>query len=397
MTINYLSFDQVNEVTLQSLVSESVAESKSLEYKQDIQIQTDEQKREFLSDITAMANTDGGDIVYGIREDNGVASEVIGLRNFNQDNVLGQIENILRDAVQPRLSGIQYHVITLSNGNSALILRISRSFSSPHMVRHRGVTRFCGRNANGKYDLDAGELRSAFLASEGLSDRLKSFRIDRVNRLISGDYPCLLVSKHLVVLHILPVASARPDMKLSSTELQSVDGGKLRPIGSHGWNPGFNFDGRIANASLGRPSEGYVQLFRNGFIESVDSSILNPERTGDPSHKEIIPSIAWESQIIEVIPSYISILEALNIQPPYVVSISLVNVKGFRMYVDPRFCGSGTHPIAKDYLLTDEIVLEAKGIPHATTLKPLFDQVWNACGWHGSLNYQEDGSWNNRR
>jgi hypothetical protein len=26
-------------------------------------------------------------------------------------------------------------------------------------------------------------------------------------------------------------------------------------------------------------------------------------------------------------------------------------------------------------------------------LRPLFDQIWNGCGWRGSINYNEAGEW----
>lgn len=37
-------------------------------------------------------------------------------------------------------------------------------------------------------------------------------------------------------------------------------------------------------------------------------------------------------------------------------------------------------------LVTDEQKVEL-------LMRPLFDQIWNACGWHGSINYDRDGNW----
>ena len=53
------------------------AERRTLEYKQELPLESDEAKREFLSDIASFANSGGGDILYGIvdERDAGVCDE----------------------------------------------------------------------------------------------------------------------------------------------------------------------------------------------------------------------------------------------------------------------------------------------------------------------------------
>lgn len=144
------------------------------------------------------------------------------------------------------------------------------------MVRHKGVTRFCGRNSNGKYDLDIQELRSAFLASETMSERLKNFRLDRINRLISGSTPVVLTGNHLIVLHLLPVISVRPERRLTTTEFQIlIDVAQPQPIGSMGRGSSFNIDGLLVSSRRkDNAYHGFVQVFRNGSLEAVDSQTL---------------------------------------------------------------------------------------------------------------------------
>jgi hypothetical protein len=150
MSLQHLTLKEVDEKTLTALVGNGVCESWTLEFKQDLQVLTDEQKQEFLSDVTALANTDGGDIVFGMRAEKGVAKELVGLRNFVPDDRIGQLENLLRDFVQPRLPGLQIEARVLSNGSHALLVRVGRSFAAPHMVRHQGVTRFAARGGTGE-------------------------------------------------------------------------------------------------------------------------------------------------------------------------------------------------------------------------------------------------------
>src|ERR1039458_1023263 len=244
MALQYLAFKEIDEKALAALVASGACESRAMEFKQDLQVATDDQKVEFLSDVTALANSDGGDVVFGMRAESGVAKELVGLRNFVPDARVGQLENLLRDFVQPRLPGLQIEARVLSNGNHALLVRVGRSFAAPHLVSDQGMTRFCGRNSIGKYDLDVQQLRSAFLGSEALSDRLRNFRLDRINRLVSGNVPVALTTPHLLVLHLLPVVSARPDIRLGTADLQKlVDLGLLRPMESRSWGPSFNMDG----------------------------------------------------------------------------------------------------------------------------------------------------------
>jgi hypothetical protein len=222
MSLLHLSPMSVEESHLAQLVADGASESKTLEFKQALVLESNDQKREFLSDVTALANSDGGDLLLGMRAEKGVATELVGLSNFVADDALARIENLLRDFVQPRLGGIQFKPIPLTNGKAALLIRVPRSFAAPHMVRHQGVTRFCGRNSNGKYDLDVFELRSAFLANEGLADRLKAFRIDRINRLVAGESSVKWTGSHLLVLHLLPVVSSHSKLRLTTTDPAEV-------------------------------------------------------------------------------------------------------------------------------------------------------------------------------
>ena len=391
MSLQHLTFREIDEKALAALVASGVGESRTLEFKQDLQVATDEQKVEFLSDVTALANTDGGDIVFGMRAENGVAKELMGRRNFVPDGRIGQLENLLRDFVQPRVSGLQIDARALSTGTHALLVRVGRSFAAPHMVRHQGVTRFCGRNSKGKYDLDALQLRSAFLASEAMADKLRNFRLDRVNKLVSGNGPVALTAAHLIVLHLLPVVSARPDLRLGTADFQKLMNLSLpQPMNSGGGGPSFNMDGLLIASSWGKDAcNGYVQIFRSGFLESVESQTLMPkEQVG-----KIIPGVAWEKRMVEVFPGYVKALEGLNLPPPYVASVSLLGVRGYYMYVGQQYWGACGRAVDREHLLTDEVLIEDTSKPAGRLLRPLFDQVWNGCGWAASLNYDENGDW----
>jgi hypothetical protein len=389
MSLHHLAFKDIDENVLAQLVADGAVESKTLEFKADLQVATDEQKQEFLSDVTALANTDGGDLVLGMVADKGVAKKLTGLRNFDPDGRIGQLENLLRDAVQPRLMGLQIRTEQLASGNHALLLRVGRSFAAPHMVRHNGVTRFCGRNSNGKYDLDVQQIRSAFLASETMSDRLRNFRLDRINKLVSESGPLLPTSTHLIVFHLLPLISSRPDFRLGTSDFTKLDGLNMpRPMRVHGYSSTKNMDGLLV-ASSWRDARlsSYVQLYRNGCIEAVESDLLHFDVPTGAKH--ILSG--WEDCILKVFPSYMNAFRILNVPSPYVASISLLGVRGFQMLTNSLSYYNG-NGVDRDNLLSDEILIENPGEKPQKILKPLFDQIWNGCGWDRSMNYDEQGN-----
>ena len=56
---------------IEALIANAASESTTLEFKRDLPGGTDDAKREFLADISALANTSGGDLLYGIEEQDG--------------------------------------------------------------------------------------------------------------------------------------------------------------------------------------------------------------------------------------------------------------------------------------------------------------------------------------
>ena len=60
--------DEITADDIKSLITNSVRESKTLEYKQILPGGQDKDKKEFLADISSFANSSGGDIIYGIKE-----------------------------------------------------------------------------------------------------------------------------------------------------------------------------------------------------------------------------------------------------------------------------------------------------------------------------------------
>ena len=384
--------DSIDESHLKALVTNGVREARSLEFKTKLVWATESEKKEFLADVSALANGGGGDLILGIEEDAGAASAVVGLDSFDPDKDTLRVENIVRDGIAPRIVGIRVRPVALNNGRRAVVIRVPNSLNRPHMVVFKQWSRFYSRNSAGKYQLDVHELRSAFVASESVAERTRQFRIGRIDAILQGNTPATLSGKSCVCIHMIPVLAYDLSYSFDIARVQENQE-TLPPIGRRGWNPSVNFDGLLFStpARVGG-AIAYVQLFRNGVVEAVDCELLAPLEPHRQRPDKYIPSIAYEKDIIHAVDDYTKLYRKYEMPTPVLVGLSILKVKGFRMGADDIYdLGS---PIDRDHLILPDRLAESLDFDAASFLRPCFDQIWNACGYDRSRNYDEKGNWN---
>jgi len=389
MTLEKL-FEDLNEVDLQLLVDEQVSEKRSIEYKSELPSDAYESKREFLADISSLANAAGGHVIFGIREENGLPTAVTGVLSDDPDREILRLENIIRDGIEPRLQGIMTRGIRLSTGAYAYVMRIPQSWSKPHAVNFKGHWRFYSRNSAGKYPLDVSEVRSAFLQSGTLTERIRLFRDGRLGSIISEQTPTRLILGGRTILHLVPFVAFEPAVSFPYSAIAS-NPWPIKPIYGSVTSYRYNFDGfLIANGNEAGLSRGYVQVFRNGIIEAVDVSMLRGRDT-----RPDIPSVVFERELVDAIGIYLAAQKQMTIPTPISIMVSLLGVSGYTMAVNPLIdtWGENRHPIDRDTLILPEVILENYPSDIALTLKPTFDAIWNAAGWPASLNYDDQGEW----
>jgi len=375
--------ESIQESDLQALLDNQVQEGKSLEYKQILPAASDSDRKEFLADVSSFANAAGGHHIFGIAESSGVPTELCGLDASDPDAEIRRLESMIQDGIAPRIPGISTRAIALVTSRIVIVIQIPRSFASPHMVTFKGHSRFYSRNSAGKYPLDVTELRTAFALSETTSERIRDFRLERLARVVSGETPAPLKEGAKIVLHVIPLSAFEPGTKFDLKSLGS-DAVRVEPMYTTSWSHRFNFDG-----VLGYCSDSYLQVFRNGIIEAVDALLLDDERG-----ERTIPSIAYEKELLEALPRFLSIQKELGVDPPLFIMLTLLGVKGYAMAVDPiNSLGHDIHPIDRDTLLVPEVMIERFGTSPAELMRPIFDAVWNATGFSRSMNYDESGKW----
>jgi len=383
--------DSVTVKDLMELKENGVSESKTLEYKKELKLVTDQDKKEFLADVSSFTNTSGGDIIYGINEVAGVPSTLEGMRIDNIDTLKQQIENIIRDGLEPRITGHAIKELQKDQNIFFIIIRVPKSWISPHRVIFKGSSKFYGRNSNGKYELDVSELKRLFNLSDSISIKIKQFREDRISKIISGETSIKLTGERIVVLHIVPLISVSQsqfyDIKIISKKKELA-----KPLCSGGWDAIFNFDGIISfNGHLGSTITSYTQFFRNGIIEAVTTKLEYK-----PNDSQVfIPSSSFERNFFEALKNYFNLYRELNVDFPGYVFVTLINYEGCFLAVDNSIMHFyDSVPVDRSILPFPEVYVESNEYNFHRILKPIFDTLWNTCGYERCLNYGPDGSYN---
>ena len=385
-----IDLDQIREENLQALIDNKVVERKTIEYKQALPSNSDKDKKEFLADVSSFANASGGDLVYGITEDKktGTPKSLEGLTVENVDQEILKLESMIRDGIKPRIPSVSIRSIPLKNAKTALLIRIPKSWISPHRVTYKSHDKFYSRSSNGKYPLDVAELRIAFNLSETITERIRNFRLDRISKIFANETPVPLYDNPKIVLHLIPIISFNPAQSYDIDKINSQSD-KTHPLGCNVCNSRYNLDGILTySGARNDKSDSYVQFFRNGIIEAVEGWQLRP-RTESRS----IYSPYFEKTLIQSFSDYISVLKSLNVEPPIFIFLTLLGVKGYSMAVSERLPFTEGHTIDRDILQLPEVIIESYEVRAQDVLRSCFDSIWNACGFPRSLNYNDAGEW----
>ena len=402
------NFDDIEKTYIDFLVANKISEIKTLEYKQMLTGRTDSDKKEFLADISSFANASGGDLIYGIKEEidangkkTGQPEKVVPLEGITSDEAKLQIENLIRDGIQPRVT---VHIKSIdgygADGKGFIILiRIPQSFASPHMVTFKNTSRFYCRNSAGKYQLDIQEIRNAFLATDSQAERVRSFLQNRLAKIMADETPIPIFKPHRLVLHLLPLNSFLNQKRFDlSDEYFLMDFLKPISVSSPGYNK-YNLDGFMTYLP-GKTTEAcysYCQLFFDGTIETVSARILRTKESGYPKTGETayILSDYFERSVVVAIKNYIKGYRSLGIDPPINISVTLLGCKGAHMITnfDTEL---DIVPLDRDVAILPQVQMFSLDEDIPTIVKPIFDAVCNAFGLPRSYNYTENGIWNIR-
>ena len=99
----------------------------------------------------------------------------------------------------------------------------------------------------------------------------------------------------------------------------------------------------------------------------------------------------YEGMILQKTLAFLTTQKRLGVEPPFLLMLSALGVSGYTMYVHLGW--SDPHPIDRDTLLIPEVLVESFESDLTESMKPAFDAIWNASGFKGSPQYDEEGKW----
>ena len=379
-------FEDIGFSDLEALLNNQVAEGKTIEYKKEIVTSASSDKEPFLAGISAFANTVGGDFIISIEAKDGIPSNLSGVNFTSADAEILRLEQMLQTGLEPRLPSINIKDISSSTGENFILIRVNRSWIAPHRVRAND--KFYGRNSKGKYPLDVSELKTAFMLSEQLTEKIRNFRAERVRKIKENDeLPTELIEGGKIILHLVPLSAFSTESEIDVVNALEIRS-QLQPIGSGGWNHRVNLDGFLTYSSSRRVSNGnesYAQLFRNGIIETVASIDTFFD-------EKVIPSQYYEQETIRCVNDYLKIFSRYELEMPVYVFLSFVNVKDYALMVVNHRVSGGVNLERGDMILP-ETVITTYDMNIIEILRPIFDRIWNAFGYQRSFNFDESGKW----
>ncbi|MBI3626914.1 hypothetical protein HY224_02625 [Candidatus Uhrbacteria bacterium] len=206
----------------------------------------------------------------------------------------------------------------------------------------------------------------------------------------AGNSALPLTGENKIILHLIPMESFSTKLSLPTQKIMELlrDVKNLHPMTSANlFAPQINLAGGVSYTGRVRDkARSYIQVFRNGVIESVESSILDKRDSG------YIPHVLLEKEVVEATKMSLNAFRLLEIEPPFFIFLSLMNVAGLTM-PSPDGFGDAGEPIRQQNLHLPEVTIESfeQSVPSA--VKPVFDLIWNACGLPGSLNFNAAGEW----
>lgn len=125
------NFDSIDANGLCEICNQRWPEALTLEFKRELPAKDDKGRSEFMKDVCDMANSSGGDIVFGITDDAGSAKAVAPISDQDSDAAIRRLGQILEARIEPRLSGVRFRSVCVTDGY-CLLLRVPASFVGPH-------------------------------------------------------------------------------------------------------------------------------------------------------------------------------------------------------------------------------------------------------------------------
>ena len=386
--------EELDEAKLQKLCEERCPESGTLDFKLNLPGTSDKDKHEFLKDVCSFANAEGGDLVYGIGEDDGVAKILSPIAGEAADSAKRRLGQVLDAGLEPRLQGISFQEVKVTNGY-VLVVRVPASFDGPHRYLFNNHSKFVMRNGTHTSELTYDQLRLAFDRTATLADKARRFRDDRLQAIINRKTWRPMKNGPICAVHLIPIASmsGRKTVDVQSlyhdyTRFMFPDwGGASRTL---------NLDGLVVHPGLSDDSgaTAFNQIFRTGAMEALRHGglLTNPDR-------QFIPSSTVSAFFRDAITRFIRAAQSFGFSGPAVVSASLLFVGDYEFGLGQQYLRSSRALADRQHLILPEAWVDSieTVTDFEAVVRPILDVLWQAFDVESCELYDDQGVWSPRR
>lgn len=370
MKINNKSFKLWTADDLTVLVNnDDFRESQTLDFKRTFEFleaadkkQKAKAKDEFRNDVCSFANADGGDLIFGISENNGVASKIMPISIANTDKFELDLRNVLL-LIQPSMPAVEFSFISVDNGY-VVVVHIEKGLFKPYMtVEDETVFRFFVRHGNRKSAMSYSEISNDFLHAASLPSEIKRFRLERLSEILEDN------TGKFGVIHVIPASFTNPANFVPMCDLSRT--GKLPiPVHLSHYIRGMmvpNVDGVWFPSEDGLRDFELLRLFNNGSVElKMD---LYTQTVGK---EEWLISFEFIGAIEDIVEGTAEIYKSLGRNSTVYICTSVIGCKGYRNYGNQVGIHSVSPKIDRDRILCNPI--EIKDMSDAENVQAMIEE-----------------------
>lgn len=364
---------------IERLVNNEIKETTSLDYKRDWHLSKDAEVKEFLYDITAFYNAEGGYLIYGIEEkkddkgqNTGIPKSIVGIDIENEDKFIQKIEDIVRSNTEPSITNLAINIIPFSN-KYILIIGIKKNLGFPSMVTFNNSNRFYRRRNSGKYLVDVYELNDMFMQNQVLKDKVNEYRTYRIETILNKESFPLLNTNRFCVVHLIPYSFLKDNnIDISSAYNRQINTLIMPMGGQSGASPFYNIDGYAAYDN--HTHSAYTQIIRNGALELYTTQLFF-----DMNSKVAMSGTHTYNSIIESIQNGLQVMQEFKIESPVFIGLYFHNMKDLIFTLDDGV--ANFHRINYPKISLPFTTLLTYDTDLKSILKPIFDILWQCAGY----------------
>jgi hypothetical protein len=382
--------DKITPDKIAALLEDQTPESRTLDYKRDLSLDAPDARKELARDVSSFANAAGGFLVYGVDEERGVPTKLLGVKCDDFDALKLRIESILRDSVQPRVPGFSIGQVVGAADDPIIVIHVPQSWVGPHMAASPGQSYFYSRTNSGKQPLDVQQIRHAFIAGTEIGERIRRFRDERLGRILAneGGMP-LWKTGPTLVNHLCPL--------VDNADVFPAIAGRTDKLPPHcenstGTSARFTLDGYVTFPSVKLDQNVvycYTQVFRSGAFERCEPIGIRSDFTPHQGYGSDL-----EKAILDAARLFVSASRQNGSEGPLTFMSTLLEVRGIRIARSDHdnWNRQRVDSIDRAVVTLPEVIVEGATVT-AEDLKPTFDALWQSSGWPHSPDFGADGKW----